>query len=1015
MKRLTVLLTLCALVFTDKGYAQYANNLPLRLGADQDGRNPFRGDIAAVRIYERPLTPAEIGQLAKAHPNNRTAVSGLVAQWLFGEDWRQQVGSDRYGFDSPLPTTRVGSVAPAESAGVKAARFAGGYFSVEDNDRLDFESGTIEAWILPQPGANGRIVDKITPGGSDGWLLDTFPGDGLRVIVGSETVTHPLPNSGKWTHVAATLEEAGKIALFVNGMNVSGGTTFFEDLALVGSAPPPGDPLTLWYRQPARRWTEAMVVGNGRLGGMVWGGVKQERVDLNEDTLWSGEPYNNLNPNGLKSLPAIRSLLLAGENSEAQTLVEQNMNAKYNQCYLPLGALTLELPLSGEVRDYIRQLDLNDAMARVQFTHEGTRYTREIFASYPDNCMVVHLTTDKPGKLSFRASLDSQLRHEVAITQNSAGGTGGAKRAVLLKGRAPVHSDPHYVGKRIAYDDAPDGKGMRFESRLMASHTGGSLSVTEEGVVAENCDSVTLTLVAATSYNGPHRSPSTEGKDPAALCDSAVARFAGKSHKALREAHVSDYRGLFQRVQLDLGRSEAEDQPTDVRFRKFQPGKDPSLATLYFQFGRYLLIAGSRPGSQPLNLQGIWNKDLNPAWSANWTLNCNAQINYWPVEVANLAECHEPLVDLTTELSIDGTNIARNLYGAGGWVAHHNTDIWRQAGPVAGSACWSVFQVGSAWLCQHLWEHYAFSGDTNYLRQVWPVLSGAARFYLDSLIPEPSHGWLVTAPDVNFENAFRRPNGETACSCYGPTASMQMIRELFKNCIQATSILQTDSKLRTELEESLSRLAPMQISPTTGELQEWVDDWQRTAECQVLSSWGAICSAQITPRGTPELAAGLRRIFDTGGWWKKGAVGSWQGAFQANAYARLHDGDTSLGVLDMHLRRVVNPNLSANFGGMAEWEIDGNLGLTAVICEMLLQSHSGEIELLPALPRTWRTGSVKGLRARGGYEVDLTWADGRLQAVQVRAANGGIVRLRYGDKVETLTLRPTETHNWNPN
>ena len=302
----------------------------------------------------------------------------------------------------------------------------------------------------------------------------------------------------------------------------------------------------------------------------------------------------------------------------------------------------------------------------------------------------------------------------------------------------------------------------------------------------------------------------------------------------------------------------------------YQPGNDPALAALYYQFGRYLLIASSRPGTQPANLQGIWNRDLHPPWSANWTLNCNAEINYWPVETANLGECHLPLVDLTEQLSVDGAHIAKDLYGVRGWVAHHNTDIWRQAGPVSGSALWSIFQVGSAWLCQHLWEHYAFSGDADYLRRVWPTLKGAARFYLDYMMEEPAHRWLVTGPDTNFENGFRKPDGETGCVCMGPTGSIQMVRELFQNCAQASRILGTDADLREEIEKTLPRLPPMQISPTTGELQEWLTGLARTAECQVMSSWGAICGTQITPRGTPELAAALRKIFDSGQWWKHG-------------------------------------------------------------------------------------------------------------------------------------------------
>jgi alpha-L-fucosidase 2 len=481
--------------------------------------------------------------------------------------------------------------------------------------------------------------------------------------------------------------------------------------------------------------------------------------------------------------------------------------------------------------------------------------------------------------------------------------------------------------------------------------------------------------------------------------------LAGTSYPALRDAHVADHQRLFGRVTLDLGRSAAEKLPTDVRIRTYQPDKDPSLAALYYQFGRYLLIAGSRPGGQPLNLQGIWNHEIHPPWSANWTLNCNAEINYWPVEAANLAECHLPLIELAEQLRVDGEHIARDLYGVRGWVAHHNTDIWRQAGPVSGSALWSIFQVGSAWLCQHLWEHYAFSGDTDYLRRAWPTMKGAARYYLDSMMEEPAHRWRVTGPDTNFENAFRKPNGETGCTCMGPTGSMQMVRELFRNCVETSRILDTDVDFRAEVAKALPRLAPMQISPTTGELQEWLEDWRRTADCQVLSSWGAICGTQITPRGTPQLAAALRKIFDTGQWWKRGMVGSWQGAFQSNVYARLGDGDTALAIFETHVRRMLNPNLTARF---TEWQIDGNLGNTAAIGEMLLQSHTGEIDLLPALPKAWASGSVRGLRARGGFTVDLAWKEGQLVEARLVAAHGGLARVRLGRKSAQFETRPNQ-------
>ena len=976
-----------------------ANSLPLCIGADGAGQNRFVGEMARARLFGRALAAAEIEALSRKKPDEPFADPALVGDWVLGA---LRDGTCPNAARGALPAKVVGDVAVVEVDGVRAARLGGGHLEVANDPSLTPpEALTLDAWIRPQalPGSGARLIDKITPGGTDGFLLDTFPGHSLRLIVGADQLGHDAGlKPGEWVHVAATVDGNGGLALFVNGLRVAGSGAESDGVSVAGAATGPGRPLTLWYRRPAARWTDALVLGNGRLGGMVWGGVRRERIDLNEDTLWSGEPYDNLNPRGLGSLPEIRRLLLAGKNGDAQRLVERDMNGKYNQNYQPLGDLAIEFPISGTVTDYRRELDLSQAVARVRFEHEGVRYVREVFASNPAQAIVVRLTGDKPGKVSFTASLGCQLHH---VTK---AGTGYLR----LSGRCPAHVDPSYVGDgKVVYDDSPDGKGMRFETRLVPLGEGGRITITDAGIVAENCDSVTLLLVAATSHNGPHKSPSREGRDPANLCDAYLASVAGKSYDALRDAHVADHQRLFNRVTLDLGRSPPEALPTDRRVKTHQPGKDAALAALYYQFGRYLLIASSRPGTQPANLQGIWNHEIRPPWSANWTLNCNAEINYWPVETANLGECHLPLVDLTEQLAVDGAHMAKELYGARGWVAHHNTDIWRQAGPVSGSALWSIFQVGGTWLCQHLWEHYAFSGDKEYLRRVWPTLKGAARYHLDSMMEEPSHHWLVTGPDTNFENSFRKANGETGCTVMGPTASMQMVRQLFLNCVEASKVLDTDADLRAEIEKTLPRLPPMQISPTTGELQEWLEDWQRTADCQVLSSWGAVCSAQITPRGTPDLAAALRRIFDKAPWWKRGLVGGWQGAFQANAYARLGDGDTALAVLDTHLAQSVNGNLSASFSGV-EWEIDGNLGLTAAIGEMLLQSHAGEIELLPALPAAWPAGKVTGLRARGGFEIDIQWNEGRLQAATVRSVGGTVGTIRYGKSAIPLKIKPGE-------
>jgi alpha-L-fucosidase 2 len=764
----------------------------------------------------------------------------------------------------------------------------------------------------------------------------------------------------------------------------------------------------LWLLQPARRWSEAFFIGNGRLGGAVWGGVARERIDLNEDTLWSGEPYENINSNGLKALPEIRRLLLEGREIQAQQLVDKNMNGRYDEDYLALGDLEIDFPLTDSALHYTRELDLDRAVVRETFVAGGVGYTREIFASHPAEAIVIRLSADQPGRISFTARLDSQLRHQFSAGEN----------CCRLAGRCPSHEDPHQVNRPV-YDEAPNPKGMRFQARLMAANKGGTVRYTDAGVRAENCDLVTLLLAARTSYNGPHKSPSREGNNESALCGADMKRIAGKRYDQLLAAHLADYQALFRRVRLDLGhRAAAEALPTDQRVAGYQPGADPGLAALYFQFGRYLLIACSRPGSQPANLQGLWNNSLYPPWSANWTLNCNAEINYWPVEAVNLGECHLPLIELTRQLSVDGTNVAQFLYGARGWMAHHNTDVWRTAGPVAGSARWSIFQVGGAWLCQHLWEHYAFSGDKEYLRTVWPLLKGASLFFLDSLMEEPRHHWLVTGPDVNFENAWRKPDGSTSSVCLGPTSSMQMIRQLFANCVRASQILDTDAGLRAQLERDLARLAPMQVSPTTGRLQEYLDDWPSTADPQTLSSWGLICSAQITPEGTPQLAAALRKTFDDGQWWRRGAefewrtVGSWEGAFEANAYARLHDCETGLEVLEAHLQHSVNPNLSARFPGYCDFQIDGNLGQTAAICEMLLQSQvcdsNGvyELELLPALPKAWDCGDASGLRARGGFEAAFTWAGGKLERARFKSLVGNPLWVSLaGKSLRTPTRR----------
>jgi alpha-L-fucosidase 2 len=484
--------------------------------------------------------------------------------------------------------------------------------------------------------------------------------------------------------LAAALALSG----FVPAAELSRAYMFGEPVSEDAPQPSPAA-LALWYRRPATRWVEALPLGNGRLGAMVYGGIDADIIQLNEDTLWSGEPRDIQNREAIKYLPKVRRLLLEGKNAEANALVDLAFLGPWNESYVPLGDLLLTFKAIGTVGDYRRELDLASGVARVTYRLESVRFTREIFVSAPDQVIVMRCTADRPGQIFLDASLRSPLRGTRSTRGND----------VIFAGRCPTHVDPNYLGEMpnpIVYDDDPAGKGMRFQIQLRPRAEGGTTTVENGIITVEDADAVTLMLAAATSYNGFDKSPSAQGKDPARPCDQHLEAAAAKSPAQLLEAHRADHRRLFERVEIDLGTTAAARLPTDERVRAYGPGKDPGLIALYFQFGRYLLIAGSRPGTQPANLQGIWNKDLRPAWSSNWTLNCNAQINYWPAEVCNLSECHLPLFDLIEELKVDGARTAKNMYGARGWMAHHNTDLWRTATPVGGSALWAIFQTGGA-------------------------------------------------------------------------------------------------------------------------------------------------------------------------------------------------------------------------------------------------------------------------------------------------------------------------------
>ncbi|MAG59157.1 MAG: alpha-L-fucosidase [Planctomycetes bacterium] len=755
----------------------------------------------------------------------------------------------------------------------------------------------------------------------------------------------------------------------------------------------------LWYDEPGKTFPEALPLGNGRLGAMLFGNPAKERVLLNEETVWTGGPYNPTNPAGAKNVAEIRRLVLKGDYARAHKLFGRHMMGTpvEQMKYQPLGDLWLEFPGHESFTDYRRELNLDTAVASVRYRVRTEVFTREVFVSPVDQVIVVRVSARKPGQISFVASLTGY--------RNTAHSNYGSE-FYRMDGVAPDSLQLH--GRTSTYLGV-EGR-VRFHARARFIATGGEVLVGHDSLTVKGADAVIILIPAATNF--------VDYRDVSASAESRVQqvleRVADKTYEAIKADHIAAHQKLFRRLAINLSVSPASRLPTDERLTRFaKGGDDPQLAALLFQYARYLLISSSRPGTKPANLQGIWNEKMNPSWDSKFTANINLQMNYWPAEVANLSDCAGPLIDMLCEITGPGSFTARKTYGARGWVLHQNTDIWWATAPMDGPY-WGAFSTGGAWLCTQLWEHYQYQRDPGYLLRVYPVLKGAALFFVDTLVEHPTEKVLVTCPASSPENLPTRPGNRkihdevmggaiTPCICAGPTVDMQVLRDLFGAVIQASLILDRDRALRTQLAETRRRLAPMKIG-RHGQLQEWLEEWDDPDNTHRHFShlYGLFPGCQIDVERTPELARAAKKSVSMRGDHGTGFSMAWK----MGLWARLRDGDRAHQILRYLVERNTCSNLLSKCYDTPQ--VDGAFGACAGIAEMLIQSHADEIHLLPALPKAWPDGRVSGLRARGGFELDLEWKASKLVSVTIHSAAAGPCKIRYGDKRRVIALRPGE-------